>query len=298
MKMYDAVTDLKKLFEDNSIFKPATPENLAKREVDRQAAMVVAHKEFSDKVGRAAGALGFQIIGVEEDRYSTEDRILINATKGGILLRFKKNSNTRLAVSADKVSIGGGRYWGAHSFFASMKVSDQWLIKEIQDKLLAKMQPGDAGWKAKHITSMRFKKQCNVCYKEIPSQTKFFRLANGQAVCLDCVKKAASLLQESLDEAGEVFKPATPENLKNRGQMPNPEKVKALAEGKVWCNNCNKVPPHLSIMYEWAQEDATLENGRIIGEYHGINDTGDRSSFSCGECYDEHSLENTDKIEW
>lgn len=99
-------------------------------------------------------------------------------------------------------------------------------------------------------------------------------------------------------EDGEVFKPATPENLKNRGQIPNPEKDKALAEGRVWCNNCNEMPRSISIFYEWAQEDASLVEGKYIGEYHGINETGDRTHFSCGECYDEHSLENADKVVW
>jgi len=98
-------------------------------------------------------------------------------------------------------------------------------------------------------------------------------------------------------EASPVFKAAGPEDMDKRKSVMSSAKQKALAEGKVWCNVCEAVPTSLSCTYEWATENAKLKDGKFVDGYCGVDETGDRSATSCGECY-EYDLENMDKVVW
>jgi len=199
MSLENDIAAIKRILEqdeEENIFKGATQDDLQARRAESLRRMEGQYKQFIEKMTTLMQQLGF----TETEREFQEHgpSIDLKGTKDNLVLELNANltGNWRTTERLEIImyEVGKSR-WQGHDLYLPFKTSIPTMIKKIQDHILPKFAGGEAGWAATYTPKAKYKRSCAICGKNIPTGTRHMRMATGQTVCADCVKKASAALE-------------------------------------------------------------------------------------------------------
>ena len=318
-------TNVSKIMEEE-IFKAADAEELRGRHEDALRKMAAKYKPAVEKMKAIMQLLGIETI---DDTQYLEDsgeikmigtRRSTTAQPGAssandLTIELEVNliggvqswrSSERLTVSVRKAGEQHSRWSGWERMHLAFKLKTSTIAKKILDDIIPRFALGDEGWGAKYTPKARYKRQCAICWANIPAGTRHLRTSSGHAVCAACARRAGGMLGEGvwvkdtliiLNE-DEIFKPASKKDLAGRAEQANQRRS---AKDKEWaakhdglmpdtCPECKANLREIGVdeygTASWSgvmRYDGTWDDSADNIDY----DNFDTSGYHCPECNNE-----------
>lgn len=263
------------------VFQPPPEAELTARQNQVRLKLEAEHKVIFEKLRAIMQQLGFTESNLEGEAYART--VILTGTKGNLNLELEVglpgNWRTTERLEVRIYQSPGNRYSG-NSMYLPLRQKVSTIVKKVQDDMLPRFAGGDVGWAAEYTPKARYRRYCGICGTAIPSGTRHLRTATGHTICKNCVRRAGGTLGEgvwinngdtSLNE-DDVFKPASEEELADRGYTP-PET----------CTSCGRIDPVRD-----------LEKCTGCGDYFC-----NRCSSECADCNDVYCTEcGTGNLRW